>query len=143
MRIANHLVATTICYEDTFPQLATVRNPEITAMINLSEDGWFEGTTAIPQRIQISRMRAIENERYFIRVSNNGTSAVIDHNGIILKSNRDNPRESFEAIIQPRTGMTPYMMYGEKLIMGIVFLILAIFIGPQFWQAIKKKLKAN
>lgn len=143
VRISGHPVATSICYEDTFPRLATIQNPEISAMINLSEDGWFEGTNAIPQRIQISRMRAKENERYFVRLANNGISAVINHKGTIIKSNIGNPRESFEAVIQPRTGMTPYMIYGDKLVLGLVATIILGLFGPGTWLSIQNKVKKD
>lgn len=143
LRVAGQLVAPTICYEDTFTHLASVKDPEISVMVNLSEDGWFANTTAIPQRVQISRMRAKEYERYFVRVSNNGTSAVINHKGQIDKSNIGQPRESFEATIQPRTGSTPYMIYGDRFILAVVALIFLGLYGPGAWLNIQEKFKKD
>jgi apolipoprotein N-acyltransferase len=74
-----------ICFEDTDPVLARqyVRDPEAKAdfFINISNDGWWRGTSGHDEHLAISRFRAIENRRSVCRAVNMGVSAVIDGNG--------------------------------------------------------------
>jgi apolipoprotein N-acyltransferase len=74
-----------ICFEDTDPVLARqyVRDPEAKAdfFINISNDGWWRGTSGHDQHLAISRFRAVENRRAVCRAVNMGISAVIDGNG--------------------------------------------------------------
>jgi apolipoprotein N-acyltransferase len=79
-----------ICYEDTDPFLARsyVRDendgPPVDFLVNISNDGWFDGTSEHDEHLAISRFRAIECRRAVARSVNMGISAVIDGNGRVL-----------------------------------------------------------
>ncbi len=79
-----------ICYEDTDPVLAPhyVRTEEegkpVDFLVNISNDGWFDGTAEHDEHLAVSRFRAIECRRAIARSVNMGISAVIDGNGRIL-----------------------------------------------------------
>jgi apolipoprotein N-acyltransferase len=79
-----------ICYEDTDPALArgygiaTDDGPPVDFLLNLSNDGWFNGTAEHEEHLAISRFRAIESRRALARSVNMGVSAVIDSNGKVL-----------------------------------------------------------
>jgi apolipoprotein N-acyltransferase len=75
-----------ICYEDTDPYLARqyVRpgdEPAVDFLLNLSNDGWFNGTSEHEEHLAICRFRAVECRRSVARAVNMGISAVIDGNG--------------------------------------------------------------
>ena len=125
------LTSINICYEDAFPFQfhRNTRNAEM--VINLSEDGWFENTTKVPQRIQISRMRAIESGRPVLRVANNGESALINYDGTVVASNRENYKKPLEVTVVPRIGETPYMRFG--LLPVIVILIASLLVCALPW----------
>jgi apolipoprotein N-acyltransferase len=76
-----------ICYEDTDPAMARpyVRegNP-VGFLLNISNDGWFDGTSEHDQHLAICRFRAVECRRAVARAVNMGISAVIDGNGRVL-----------------------------------------------------------
>jgi apolipoprotein N-acyltransferase len=80
-----------ICYEDTDPSLARQYakggEGEATAdfLINISNDGWFDGTSEHEEHLAISRFRAIECRRAVARAVNMGVSAIIDGNGRVLQ----------------------------------------------------------
>ena len=78
-----------ICFEDTDPVLARqyVARPEANAdfFINISNDGWWRGTSGHDEHLAISRFRAIETRRAVCRAVNMGISAVIDGNGRVLE----------------------------------------------------------
>ena len=60
--------------------------PEATAptiLANISNIGWFGDTIAVPQHLQISRMRTLELQRPMMRATNTGATAVIDHRGVV------------------------------------------------------------
>jgi len=76
-----------ICYEDTDPFLARQYNreqtdgPPVDFLLNISNDGWFDGSSQHAEHLAISRFRAIESRRALARSVNMGISAVIDSNG--------------------------------------------------------------
>jgi apolipoprotein N-acyltransferase len=80
-----------ICYEDTDPTLAReyVRKskdgPPVDFLVNISNDGWFDGTSEHDEHLAICRFRAIEARRAVARSVNMGISAVVDGNGRVLK----------------------------------------------------------
>src|SRR4029077_11733841 len=73
-----------ICFEDTDPYLARqyVRpggeGEPIDFLLNISNDGWFGGSSEHDQHLAICRFRAIECRRSIGRSVNMGISAVID-----------------------------------------------------------------
>ncbi len=78
-----------ICYEDTDPYLArqyveTPSGEKANFLVNISNDGWFNGTSEHEEHLAICRFRAIECRRAVVRAVNMGVSAVIDSNGRVL-----------------------------------------------------------
>ncbi|MFL5341498.1 MAG: apolipoprotein N-acyltransferase [Gemmataceae bacterium] len=79
-----------ICYEDSDPLLAREYalpdgdQPPVDFLVNISNDGWFDGTEEHEQHLAICRFRAIEARRSVARAVNMGISAVIDGNGKIV-----------------------------------------------------------
>lgn len=80
-----------ICYEDTDPFLArrylepSSDGPPVDFLVNISNDGWFDGSSEHEEHLAVSRFRAIECRRAMVRSVNMGVSAVIDSNGRVLK----------------------------------------------------------
>jgi apolipoprotein N-acyltransferase len=76
-------------------------------------------------------MRALENERWMLRSTNTGISAVIDHKGRVVGAVPPFERGSFSAEIQPRTGATPFVFVGNWLAVGaaVLMLLVAILFG--------------
>src|SRR5207249_9926463 len=79
-----------ICYEDTDMYLGreygveTDDGPAVDFILNISNDGWFDGTAEHEEHLAIARFRAIETRRAVARAVNMGVSAVIDSNGRVL-----------------------------------------------------------
>lgn len=80
-----------ICFEDTDPTLArnyAVQHEDgapVHFLVNISNDGWFDGTAEHEEHLAICRFRAIEARRAVVRSVNMGISAVIDSNGRVQK----------------------------------------------------------
>jgi apolipoprotein N-acyltransferase len=76
-----------ICFEDTVPHLvrsmAQVSRDEgpIDVFVNLTNDGWFHGSSELDQHLITASFRCIENRTPMVRAVNTGISAFIDGNG--------------------------------------------------------------
>ncbi|HVL16286.1 MAG TPA: apolipoprotein N-acyltransferase [Gemmata sp.] len=75
-----------ICYEDSDPYLARqyVATEPVNFLVNISNDGWFDGTEEHEQHLAICRFRAVEARRAVVRAVNMGVSGVIDSDGRVV-----------------------------------------------------------
>jgi apolipoprotein N-acyltransferase len=79
-----------ICYEDADPYLARRYaipengSPAADFLVNISNDGWFNGTSEHEEHLAICRFRAVETHRSIARAVNMGVSAVIDGDGRVI-----------------------------------------------------------
>ena len=130
MEIAGVKLGILICYEDAFPEEVINVLPEATLLLNVSNDSWFGDSLAPHQHLEIARYRALETARPLLRVANTGISGVISHRGKILIRSRQFVAETIDYEVQPRQGVTPYMWWGNNLVLSIIFLliVMALFI---------------
>lgn len=73
-----------ICYEIIFPGEVPADIAMSTAIVNVTNDGWFGNTPGPYQHLQQSRIRAVETGIPVIRAANTGISAMIDPMGRIV-----------------------------------------------------------
>ncbi|MGZ8273850.1 MAG: apolipoprotein N-acyltransferase, partial [Burkholderiaceae bacterium] len=81
MQLGGQRVAVNICYEDLFGEViidAWKGDLEPTIMLNMSNLAWFQDSLALPQHLQISRMRVLETQHPMLRATNTGATAIID-----------------------------------------------------------------
>lgn len=89
--MGDHTFGVLICYEDSDPFLGrrlaqdNADGKSVDFLVNISNDGWFDGTSEHEEHLVVSKFRAIEARRSMVRAVNMGVSAVIDGNGRILK----------------------------------------------------------
>ena len=87
LRASSLALGMLICYEAIFPELAQDRVAAgANLLVNISNDAWFGRSSAPMQHLHMSAMRAVEQNRYLIRGTNAGISAVIDNRGRIIDS---------------------------------------------------------
>jgi apolipoprotein N-acyltransferase len=70
-----------ICYESIFP---INHSGDAEWILNITNDAWFEESMEPYQHLMLSRVRAIEEGMPFVRVANNGISAIINARGKII-----------------------------------------------------------
>lgn len=119
---AGQKIAPTICYEDAFGEDVIRFLPEATLILNASNNAWYGDSFAPHQHLQISQMRALETGRDVMRVTTNGISALIDHQGNITSRSLQFKPYVVSGYVQPRTGVTPYVRWGNYPILLIVLL---------------------
>ncbi len=121
---AGNQFAVTICFEDIFPNESKDQVAVAGALLNISEDIWFGDSLAPHQRLQMARFRSRESERPMIRSSNNGLSSLINWKGGIEDYAPQFVQQALKGSIQPRTGVTPYTVFGDKPVFALMALLL-------------------
>ena len=107
-------LGTFICYESVFPnEVRQFALHGATVFVNISNDGWFGPTGAPRQHLNMARMRAVENNRWLLRDTNSGITAVVDPYGrIVARAPRDQ-RTSLQAAYSLVEGTTFYTRHGD------------------------------
>ena len=126
LKAAGQLLAPTVCYEDAFGEEVIELLPAATLLINGSNNAWYGDSFAPHQHLQISRMRAVETGRPLLRATTNGISAIIDHKGYIVKRSPQFETYVLSGEVQPRSGATLYVKWGNWTVILLGFLILGI-----------------
>src|SRR4029077_7972907 len=95
-----------ICFEDTVPQLVrtivttttqeTSSGPKrIDFLVNLTNDGWFHGSSELDQHLITAAFRCVECRTPMGRAVNTGISAFIDGDGVVRRK-----------AVNPKTGQS-------------------------------------
>jgi apolipoprotein N-acyltransferase len=138
--IKDQRVLPNVCYEDAFgeeiaDQLRSQAAPA-TILLNVSNLAWYGESVAIPQHLQISRMRSLETGRPMLRSTNNGATAIIDGRGKVVAALEPFTRGVLAAKVQGMEGMTPYIRFGNFgfLLLGALSLAAAWVSGRKYRQ---------
>ncbi|MEH6822678.1 MAG: apolipoprotein N-acyltransferase [Motiliproteus sp.] len=117
-------IAAYICYEIVYPDLvaSNARNSEL--LLTISNDSWFGDSLAPHQHLQMARMRALETGRYLIRSTNNGISALINAQGLVLQRGPQFATDVLHGEVQPMQGITPFIRFGSSPILALSALLL-------------------
>jgi apolipoprotein N-acyltransferase len=126
MSLAGQRVAFNICYEDLFGNEIDRGAAVAGLLINVSNVAWFGDSMALPQHLEIARMRAIETARPMLRATNTGVTAAIDSRGLVLGSLAPYTTGALEVTIQATTGLTPYVRFGNPLVWAVAVLLLVL-----------------
>lgn len=133
LMIKQHPLAAAICYEVAYPNL-TRRNAENSDfLVTVSNDAWFTGTAGPWQHLQMVQMRAKENGRWFIRATNTGVTAFIDHTGHIVKQAPQDVATVLRGELPAMQGHTWYSRLSDWpiLIFSGLLLVLGWFYRPR------------
>ncbi|MCM2970927.1 apolipoprotein N-acyltransferase [Larsenimonas suaedae] len=102
-----------ICYEIVYPDLVRQRAHSSDALLTVSNDSWFGHSIGPLQHMQMARLRALENNRYLLRATSNGLTAIVDSTGkITAKAPRFEPAV-LTGMVYPMKGMTPFTVLGS------------------------------
>jgi apolipoprotein N-acyltransferase len=115
LTVGGHQIATFICYEDIVPGFVNeiVRAGEPDLLANLTNDAWFGDTTEPWIHLALSKLRAIEHRRFFVRSTNSGVSAFIDPVGRVLAHTETFQEQALRARLAWMRGTTAYEVLGD------------------------------
>ena len=118
-----------LCFEIAFPhQLAANLTHETDLLLTVSNDAWFGGSHGPHQHMEIARMRALEFGRPLLRSTNNGITAIVDHQGDFIARIPQFEESVLKAEVSLVTGKTPYSQW-PRLILLLLILLPIIFIN--------------
>ncbi len=126
IKVAGHLAGVSICYEDAFGEEIIQAMPDAKFLVNASNDAWFGDSLALPQHLQIARMRSIETGRYQLRATNTGISAFIGPKGELISTSPIFKQYVLRGEIIPMAGITPYARIGNWGVVLLVSLLLGL-----------------
>jgi apolipoprotein N-acyltransferase len=122
--------APVICFEDTVPHLvrrfveetaaADPQHRPVDVLLNLTNDGWFHGSSELDQHLITAAFRSVECRTPMVRAVNTGISAVIDGDGAIRARATDpktHQSKQVEAVLVENIPLdrrfSPYVAYGD------------------------------
>jgi apolipoprotein N-acyltransferase len=135
----NISIATPICFDIAFANTVRKMNKSSFLIINVSNDTWFGNSIGPYQHLSIARIRSIENNRWSIRATNDGISAIISNKGTIVDKLEKGAIGVLEGKVQLINKNTFYNSYGYlfSYIFSLIIVLLTIFIG--LWKKTSSK----
>ena len=103
-----------ICYEVVYPQITRTQVLHgANVLVTITNDAWYDGTSAPRQHLNQARLRAIEDDRYLLRAGTTGISAFVDPTGRIVRELPMGRSGIIYAEFQARETTTPYVRWGD------------------------------
>ncbi len=125
-----HRYGVFICYEAVFAdEIRHFAANGAEVLVNISDDGWYGDTSAPWQHLNMARMRAIENRRWFLRDTNNGVTAAIDPYGRVRQSIPRHQADALPAQYGFRSDITFYTAHGDVF----AWICAILSIGAVLW----------
>jgi len=133
-------LATPICFEDVFGYLGRqmVWSPDgkrADVLINLTNDGWFDGTSQPWQHEQMARFRCVENRVPMARAVNTGVSGFFDSAGrpvgqVVVDGRRQGVAGTAVAELVRDPRWTFFALWGDLFGRICTILTAAAWVGP-------------
>ncbi|MBL0711625.1 MAG: apolipoprotein N-acyltransferase, partial [Colwellia sp.] len=116
-----------LCFEIAFPhQLAANLTNKTDLLLTVSNDAWFGDSHGPHQHMEIARMRALEFGRPLLRSTNNGITAVVDHQGKFIARIPQFKEAVLTATVPLVTGETPYSQWPRLILFMMIVMPFAI-----------------
>jgi apolipoprotein N-acyltransferase len=128
-----------ICYEDVFGEEIAAKiahayftNSVVpTILLNVTNLSWFGDTWAMPQHVQITQMRTLETGRPMLRSTNTGVTTLVNAQGKVVQQLPPFVRGELAVSVQGYQGLTPYIVGGNYLWLGLMSFIALIALTVQ------------
>jgi apolipoprotein N-acyltransferase len=120
VEIAGYEVAPTICYETALPEAirglvrslaARGRRPDV--IVNLTNDGWFWGSSELDMHLAAAIFRAVEVRTPLVIAANTGFSAAIDGSGRLLDRGPRRQTATLRAAVRRDGRSSPWLAWGS------------------------------
>ncbi len=133
-RVAIGRFGVLICYESAFEDLSRdYRRRGADFIVNITNDAWFEETSAPYQHAAHLVMRAIENRMGVARAGNTGISEFVDPLGRTYAVTRLGERTFVVDDLVTSSAVPPYVRLGDWVGWGVV-LLSALLAGVALWR---------
>ena len=122
MDVADVKIAPSVCFESCVPHYIRrqVKNlsdqgSEPDVLINVTNDGWFFGTSCLDLHLASNVFRAIETRKPHLVAANTGFSAQIDSCGRLLQTGPRRETGILRASVQPIKRTSVYLAIGDAV----------------------------
>lgn len=126
-------IGSAICLESLYPTYFLQSTAKgATLLYTAVNNGWFFSSSVAEKHLQMTQVRAVENNRYTLQSANTGISAIISPKGDILTQI---PLDTFgykSAIISLQTKQTLYSKIKEKWLLLLGSLTLLFLLNKKF-----------
>ena len=135
IRILDNIpISSPICFDIAFPNTVRKMNKSSLLMINVSNDTWFGNSIGPYHHLSIARVRSIENNRYTIRATNDGISAIISNKGTIVTLLDKGKSGILEGNVKLIKKSTFYSRNGHLFFIILSFIIVLIPFIKIIWK---------
>jgi apolipoprotein N-acyltransferase len=120
-----------ICYEvinDANIQSSAARSNILVVQTN---NATFADSGQSAQQLNITRIRAVENNRWVVSVSTTGVSAIIDHSGGIQQITKQNSASFLSGDVELSSGNSLAYRFGNWTAFVCIFFSIAIYLGKR------------
>jgi len=133
--------APSICFENTVPHLIRRQIAQLSehdlppdALVTITNDGWFKGSTILDFHAFCGVFRAVENRKPMLIAANTGISAVIDGNGHVQQAGPRRETTYLVAEVRPDGRQSLYTTIGDWPAVGCLALTgIVALIGFGAW----------
>lgn len=118
-----------ICFEDLFMENSRqMVRQGADVLVNFTNDAWYARSSAIYHHLVPSQLRALENRRTLLRVTNTGLTAVIAPNGEVLESLAPFNQAYLLHPLKVEVGEAPFTRHGGNWLRYVVLFTLLVFV---------------
>ena len=139
--IAGSRVAVNICYETALPEAVRSMVLELArqggrpdVIVNLTNDGWFWGSSELDMHLTAAIFRAIEVRTPLVIAANTGFSAWIDGSGRLLARGPRRATDTLRARVRPDGRTSPWLSWGS-LPLGACVTVAAVALLSGWFRA--------
>jgi apolipoprotein N-acyltransferase len=109
-----HVYGPAICYEIVYPEITRTQvRHGADVLVTITNDAWYDGTSAPRQHLNQARLRAVEDDRWLLRAGTTGISALVDPAGRVIEELPMGRTGIIIAKYAARKTMTPYVRWGD------------------------------
>lgn len=135
IRIKEINLSPNICFESTVPHFIrnqvntlAVQNKEPDILINLTNDGWFFGTSCLDLHLACNVFRAVEMRKIHLVCANTGLSAEIDSCGRLLQTGDRRQAGAIRSLVRPVEQTSLYRSIGDVIPMIMLTIATVLFL---------------
>jgi apolipoprotein N-acyltransferase len=128
LSVRSHAVATVVCFEALDSSLVRVAmaGGRAELLLNPTSDAWFAGSIGPRMHLAFAQIRAIENQRYLLRPTTTGKTALIDPAGRLVWSLPEGEATSGIAEVAWLESVTIFTRHGSpQALLGACALVIS------------------
>ena len=136
--VGDQRIGAQICFDSYYTEVTRdLVNAGSYVILISTNDGWFSFQTGLVQHLSKAVLRAVENRRYVIQVSNTGISAVVDPYGRVLKRLPIASEWQADYVIGdfhylPRADRSFYTEHGDWFVYVLIAIAFLMIVGGLF-----------